>query len=71
MANANTKTYKGWNIRVHECEVLCSYFSFDLTDPCGKVQRVPLGGETREKALDKAMKTIDNETAYGNHCLTH
>ena len=71
MTDPNKATYKGWNIRIHECEVMCSYFSFDLKDPCGKLKRVLLGGETREKAFEKARRTIDDETAYGNLCLTH
>ena len=70
MNDKNSTTYKGWNIRVHECEFLCSYFSFDLTDPCGKIKRVPLGGDTRERAMGKAMETIDLEMASGDLCFS-
>jgi hypothetical protein len=71
MNDKNSTTYKGWNIRVHECEFLCSYFSFDLTDPCGKIKRVPLGGDTRERAMEKAIETIDLEMATGDLCFSN
>jgi hypothetical protein len=71
MNDNNLTTYKGWHIRVHDCEFLCSYFSFDLTDPCGKIKRVPLGGDTRERAMKKAMETIDLEMATGDLCFSN
>jgi hypothetical protein len=71
MNDNKSTTYKGWNIRVHECEFLCSFFSFDLTDPCGRIKRVPLGGDTRERAMEKAMETIDLEMASGDPCFSN
>jgi len=59
MKDKNSSTYKGWNIRVHSCEFVCGYYSIDLTDPCGKLKRVPLGGKTKEEAMKKAMEMID------------
>jgi len=70
MSDINSSTYKDWNIRIHECEFLCSYFSFDLTDPCGKIKRVPLGGSTKDSAMKKAMEMIDLEMASGNSCFS-
>ncbi len=69
MNDKNSSTYKGWKIRVHTCEFVCEYFSFDLTDPCGKLKRVPLGGKTREEAMKKAMEMIDLEMASGESCF--
>lgn len=69
MSNKNSSTYKGWNIRVHTCEFLCDYFSFDLTDPSGKIKRVPMGGKTEEEAMKKAMEMIDSEMASGAKAL--
>ena len=70
MNDKNSSTYKGWTIRVHQCEFLCSYFSFDLTDPSGKIKRVPLGGDTRDRAIEKARETIDLEIAEVKPCAT-
>lgn len=71
MDDKNQSTYKGWNIKIHDCEFLCSYFSFDLTDPCGKLKRVPLGGSTKDSAMKKAIETIDLEMASGNSCFSN
>ena len=61
MNDKNTSIYKGWNIRVHTCEFVCGYFSIDLTDPSGKIRRVPMGGKTGEEAMKKALEMIDLE----------
>jgi len=71
MSDKDSITYKGWKIRVHTCEFVCGYFSFDLTDPCGKTKRVPLGGKTREEAMEKAKEMIYLATASGDLCFTH
>ncbi len=59
MSGKNLTTYKGWNIRVHTCEFVCGYYSFDLTDPHGKLKRVPMGGKTEEEAMKKARDLVD------------
>jgi len=61
MSDKNSTTYKGWNIRLYTCDFVCvcGYYSFDLTDPCGKIKRVPLGGKTREEAMKQAMEMIE------------
>lgn len=71
MNDKNSSTYKGWTIRVHQCEFLCSYFSFDIKDPLGKIKRVPLGGDTRDRAMEKARETIDLEIASGDSCFSN
>ncbi|MGD9948291.1 MAG: hypothetical protein AB7U29_07395 [Desulfobulbus sp.] len=63
MKDKNSSTYKGWNIRVHSCEFVCGYYSFDLTDPCGKTSHVRLGGDSRERAMERAMEMINLEMA--------
>lgn len=69
MNNKNSSTYKGWNIRVHTCEFLCGYYSFDLTDPSGTIKRVPMGGKTEEEAMKKAMEMVDIEIVSGSKAL--
>lgn len=71
MSDKNSSTYKGWTIRVHTCEFMCEYYSYDLTNPCGKLKRVPLGGKTKEEAIKKAMEMIDLEMASGEPCSTN
>jgi len=61
----NSSTYKGWNINVNECKEMCSGFSFDLTDPCGKTSHVRLGGDSRMRAMERAKEMIDLEMAFG------
>lgn len=70
MNDNNSRDYKGWNIRVHTCEFMCDYYSFDLTDPYGKTKRVPMGGKTREEAMEKAMEAINSETATCESCFS-
>lgn len=69
MNNKNSSAYKGWKIRVHTCEFVCGYFSFDLTDPSGTIKRVPMGGKTEEEATKKAMEMIDLEMVSGGKAL--
>lgn len=64
MNNLNSNTYKGWNISINECKEMCSRFSFDITDPCGKTSRVRLGGDSRMRAMERAMEMIDHEMNF-------
>jgi len=65
MNDLNSSTYKGWDISVNECKEMCSGFSFDITDPCGKTSHVRLGGDSRMRAMERAKEMIDLETAFG------
>lgn len=64
MNDLNSTTYKGWNIHVNEFKEMCSGFSFDITDPCGKTSHVRLGGDSRKRAMERAMELIDLEMAF-------
>ena len=64
MKDLNSTTYKGWNISISECTELCSKFSFDITNPCGKTNRVRLGGDTRTRAMERAIEMIDIEMSF-------
>jgi len=64
MNNLDSSSYKGWNINVNECKEMCSGFSFDITDPCGKTSHVRLGGDSRMRALERAKEMIDLEMAF-------
>ena len=64
MNDLNSSSYKGWNINVVECKEKCSNFSFDITSPCGKTSHVRLGGDSRVRAVERAMEMIDLEMAF-------
>ena len=64
MKDLHSNTYKGWNININECKEMCSGFSFDITDPCGKTSHVRLGGDSRARALERAVEMIDLEMAF-------
>ena len=57
-------TYKDRKISVYECKEMCSGFSFDITDSCGKTSHVRLGGDSRKRAMERAMEMIDLEMAF-------
>jgi len=71
MNDLNTNTYKGWNITVKECVDKCSNFSFDITDPCGNISHVRLGGDSRIRATERAMEMIDLEMAFERPSCSH
>ena len=64
MSNATSTTYNGWEIHIEKNDNMCSKFSFDITDPDGKKQHVSLGGDTRERALERAQEMIDLEEEF-------
>lgn len=55
--------YRGWNITVEAENKLCSNFSFSITDPSGKSQNVIMGGDNKQRALERAHAMIDMEVA--------
>ena len=63
MKDTITDTYKGWNIVVTADNNMCSGFSFDITSPSGHCQHVTMGGDTRERAMERAKEMIDMEFA--------
>ena len=63
MKDTITDTYKGWNIAVTADANMCSSFSFDITSPSGHCQHVAMGGDTRERAMERAKEMIDMEFA--------
>ncbi len=56
--------YRGWNITVEGEEKMCSNFSFTVTDPSGKRQKVTMGGDNKQRALERAREMIDTEVAF-------
>ena len=66
MNTTMTDNYKSWNITVTAKENLCAHFSFDITDPSGKTQHVKMGGESEQRAFERAREMIDMEIAFQN-----
>lgn len=63
MNNTTTKTYKGWTIAVKAEKNMCANFSFDIISPSGRSQHVAMGGDSRERARERAEEMIDMEFA--------
>ena len=63
METGFSEIYRKWTISVKAEEKLCSHFSFTITDPFGRSQHVSLGGDTRQRALERAREMIDMEYA--------
>jgi hypothetical protein len=57
-------TYRGWEIKVKDEQNLCSNFSFDITNPSGKTQKVSLGGDNEQRVLGRARDMIDMEIEF-------
>lgn len=61
MARRLTDSYHGWDIKV-DCDSNPGKFcSFDVTDPNGNSHHVPMGGDSLERALERARELIDLE----------
>jgi hypothetical protein len=43
---------------------MCSNFSFDITNPSGKTQKVSLGGDNEQSVLGRARDMIDMEIEF-------
>jgi len=59
-----TDIYKDWTISIIEGQNLCAKYSFDITDPTGKLQHVKMGGENTDRAVERAKEMIDMEIAF-------
>jgi hypothetical protein len=57
-------TYRGWEIKVKAEQNLCSNFSFDITNPSGKTQKISLGGDNEQRVLGRARDMIDMEIEF-------
>lgn len=64
MSKIPLENYKDWTIAVTPEKNLCAKFSFDITDPKGKSQHVSMGGESSERALERAKEMIDLEISF-------
>jgi len=56
--------YRGWNITVTAEQNMCANFSFAITDPTGRSQNVPMGGDNEQRALERAREMIDMEVEF-------
>ena len=63
MSDSMKDTYKGWTLSVAAEKNLCSKFSFDITDPTGRSQHIALGGDSADRAMERAREMIDMELA--------
>ena len=63
MRHENTDTYKGWTISVKTEKNMCANFSFDITDPAGRSQHIAMGGDSEQRAKERAQEMIDMELA--------
>ncbi len=59
-------TYKGWSLSVQAERNMCSNFSFDITDPAGRTRHVAMGGDSRERAVERAREMIDMEISMAD-----
>jgi hypothetical protein len=59
-----TGVYNGWTISIATQERFCANFSFDITSPSGHTQHVSMGGENKQRALERAREMIDMEIAF-------
>lgn len=64
MSDKTSEIYNGWKIHIEKNNDMCSNFSFDITDPDGRKQHVSLGGDTKERALERAREMIDMEEEF-------
>jgi hypothetical protein len=61
MTTITQDTYRGWDITVKAEQNMCSGFSFDITDPSGNTHKVTMGGDSEQRALERAREMIDLE----------
>lgn len=59
-----TEKYKGWTITVKAESNMCANFSFEITDPEGNSQQVTMGGDSSQRAVERAREMIDLELAF-------
>lgn len=63
MNTFSTDTYKGWTLAVTAEKNMCANFSFDITDPSGRSQHIAMGGDSEQRARERAREMIDMELA--------
>ena len=56
--------YRGWNIKIIAEQNQCSNYSFSITDPSGHSQNVTMGGDNKQRALERAQEMIDMEVEF-------
>lgn len=66
MSKTTTDNYEGWDIRVTAENNMCAHYSFAITDPSGRTQHVKMGGESEQRALERAREMIDMEISFQN-----
>lgn len=66
MSKTTRDTYNGWGITVKEEQNMCAQFSFHITGPSGRTQHVKMGGESEQRALERAKEMIDMEISFKN-----
>ena len=64
MKEKSENVYRGWSITVEAENKMCSNFSFSITDPSGKSQKVTMGGDNKRRALERAREMIDLEVDF-------
>ncbi|SDP68800.1 hypothetical protein [Desulforhopalus singaporensis] len=64
MKNSITDIYKGWTISVAAKDEQCSQFTFTISSPSGQSQYVPMGGITKQRAIERAREMIDMEISF-------
>jgi len=66
MTTPTTDVYNGWTISITTQERFCANFSFDITSPPGHTQHVSIGGENKQRSLQRAREMIDMEIALAD-----
>ncbi len=63
MNNTTRVAYKGWSLSVTAEKNMCANFSFDIISPSGHRRHVAMGGDNRQRAMERAKEMIDMEVA--------
>lgn len=66
MKEIQKDTYKGWSFSVTPESNMCSKFSFNITDPAGHTQHIAMGGDSAQRAMERAKEMIDSELAMAD-----
>lgn len=64
MKQVRKDSYRGWDITVEAAQNMCSNFSFAITNPDGQTQNVAMGGDSEQRALERAREMIDMEESF-------
>ena len=66
MKETKKESYKGWSFSVTAERNMCAKYSFDIADPAGHSQHVAMGGDSPERAMERAKEMIDMELAMAD-----